>query len=475
MSQRTMLPHDERTEQAFLGALLIDPEAVHRVRTMVNTDDLYKVTHQYVYAAMLSLADRSEQVDFVTLANELDRRQDGRQSQLTAVGGAAFLTKLLNVTPTALNVESYAKSIQTYSVQRKIILAASKIAEMAYCGQDPADDEPLSADEMVACAERELLKATGTGHYDINVKTFASVLQEIISNQQDLANGQKITGIDPVLPSLRKALPFGVLQRGWMVGVGANPKAGKSLWMANVVAKALVDGHNICLVGTEMMAIENGYRLVPMLTYILKGVVPNITTPDLLRQVYGKDDIEGQRTKARVINDTGKLLLWASEHTKGNLLIIDEPLTVSALRSILVREQITWGPFDLIVVDHIGMMLPEGNPRTEVQAMNQISGDLLTLARSSLLGNPTLLFVSAFTKGENTDKPSMHRFRDTFMLAHNAHLLLGIYEGDDGGKLMHIAGMRSSNGQGDVADDIPIEIHKEYGVIFEKTRVDLGF
>ena len=134
-----------------------------------------------------------------------------------------------------------------------------------------------------------------------------------------------------------------------------------------------------------------------------------------------------------------------------------------AVRAFLAREQITWGAFDLVVVDHIGMMLPEG----KTQRMNQISGDLLKLTKSPLLGNPTLLFVSPFTKGEPTDLPGMHRFRDTFMLAHNAHLLLGIYEDEAGNKLLHIAGMRCSNGQGEVSRDIPITICKEDGVIVE--------
>jgi hypothetical protein len=64
--------------------------------------------------------------------------------------------------------------------------------------------------------------------------------------------------------------------------------------------------------------------------------------------------------------------------------------------------------------------------------------------------------------------PGMHRFRDTFMLAHNAHLLLGIYEDEAGNKLLHITGMRCSNGQRDVNRDIPVTISKEDGVMVEE-------
>ena len=122
---------------------------------------------------------------------------------------------------------------------------------------------------------------------------------------------------------------------------------------------------------------------------------------------------------------------------------------------------------DLIVVDHIGMMVPEGKVQSETQKMNEVSGDLLKLSKSSPLGNPTLLFVSPFTKREPTDLPGMHRFRDTFMLAHNARLLLGIYEDGVNNKLLHIAGMRSSNGQGNISRDIPIVVREEDGVIIE--------
>ena len=84
-----------------------------------------------------------------------------------------------------------------------------------------------------------------------------------------------------------------------------------------------------------------------------------------------------------------------------------------------------------------------------------------------LPGHPTLPFISPFTVGESTDLPRMRRFRDTFTLAHNAHLLLGLYEDEVGNKLLHIAGMRSSNGQSNVQRDIPIEVREEDGVVVE--------
>jgi hypothetical protein len=204
-----------------------------------------------------------------------------------------------------------------------------------------------------------------------------------------------------------------------------------------------------------------------MVTHYLKGLVPEITTAQLLRQVFGEQDTQGKAVKAQVIDHLDRLLTWTAQQCPGKLLLIDEPLKVSELWAILAREQIEWGTFDLVVVDHIGMMIPEGKVYSETQRMNEVSANLLQLSKSSLLGHPTLLFVSPFTKGEPTDVPGMNRFRDTFMLAHNAHLLLGIYEDEAGHKLLHIAGMRSSNGSASVSRDIPIVVRQQDGVILE--------
>ena len=457
------MPHSLEAEHAFLGAMVIDPEAVHRV-SAVKPEDLYWQRHRWIYEAILRLVDRGEDRDYVTICDELERRPErDHGSQLVAIGGAAYITALINACPTALNIESYATTISRTAVLRRLIQAGGRVAEIGYSGQHPETGELLEPGEAIAEAERILIDVS-TGTTGVQVKTFQQVIREVRDEQVDLAEGKRVDGIDPLLPSLRKALPFGVLQRGWNVGIGANPKAGKSLYAANLVMKALVDGKNICLVGTEMLAKESGYRMVPMATYFLQGRVPGITTADLLKQVYGESD---KAIKERVIQNLDSLLMWVADACSGNLLIIDEPLKVSELRAVLAREQITWGQFDLVVVDHIGMMIPEGQVRSETQKMNEVSGDLLKMSKSSLLGHPTLLFISPFTKGEPTDLPGMHRFRDTFMLAHNAHLLLGIYEDAGANKLLHIAGMRASNGQGDVNHDIPITVREEDGVIVE--------
>ena len=111
----TLVPHNIEAEQAVLGALLIDPDAIYRVRDLVQPADLYLPKHRWIFDAVLALNDRQADIDFITVCDELERRPVGPNSdvdQLTEIGGAAYLTSLINATPTSTNVASfYSKAI----------------------------------------------------------------------------------------------------------------------------------------------------------------------------------------------------------------------------------------------------------------------------------------------------------------------------------------------------------------------------
>ncbi|HMQ56219.1 MAG TPA: DnaB-like helicase N-terminal domain-containing protein, partial [Anaerolineae bacterium] len=102
-----LLPHNIEAEEAVLGSLLIDPDAILRVSTFLRPVDFYVQRHAWVYEAMLDLHERREPSDLVTLSDELERRE-----QLGEIGGAAYLTGLINATPTSIHVEYYARIVE---------------------------------------------------------------------------------------------------------------------------------------------------------------------------------------------------------------------------------------------------------------------------------------------------------------------------------------------------------------------------
>jgi replicative DNA helicase len=96
------VPHDLEAEEAVLGALLIDPDALFRVMSFLRPEDFYVQKNGWIYKAILALHERREPVDFVTLRNELEA-----QGLLEEVGGAGYIAQLIDAVPTAIHVEAY--------------------------------------------------------------------------------------------------------------------------------------------------------------------------------------------------------------------------------------------------------------------------------------------------------------------------------------------------------------------------------
>ena len=103
-------------EQSVLGSLLIDPDAVIRVTVFLHPEDFYRETHQQIYKAIINLHERREPADFITLCDELERRET-----LEMVGGPAYITSLINSVPTSIHVEHYAHIVERTALMRRLI------------------------------------------------------------------------------------------------------------------------------------------------------------------------------------------------------------------------------------------------------------------------------------------------------------------------------------------------------------------
>ena len=138
-------PHQEESEQAVLGSILIDRDAIHEaLDEQLEVSDFYRQGHGLIYGAMKRLYDRGEVSDVVTVSEELERA-----GELKAVGGASYLSTLGNDTPTAVHVAQYARIVHRKAVLRRMIQAAGRIAAIGY--EDGAD-----VDEAIQRAESEL-------------------------------------------------------------------------------------------------------------------------------------------------------------------------------------------------------------------------------------------------------------------------------------------------------------------------------
>ncbi|HMJ79873.1 MAG TPA: DnaB-like helicase N-terminal domain-containing protein, partial [Candidatus Dormibacteraeota bacterium] len=127
MSIDRLPPQSIEGEQSVLGALLIDRDAVIEVADFLRPADFYRANHGTIYEAILDLYERREPIDIVTVSEALERRGD-----LEQVGGSAYLTSLINLTPTAANAVHYARIVERKAVLRNLIAAAGRIAGVGY-------------------------------------------------------------------------------------------------------------------------------------------------------------------------------------------------------------------------------------------------------------------------------------------------------------------------------------------------------
>ncbi len=143
MYSENLPPHDIDAEEAVNGSLLIDGTAIYKIATLLQPPDFYSERNSLAYEACLSLYQRSEAINQITVAQELARRE-----KLETCGGAAYLSHLISICPTSLDIEHYAQIVYRLAVMRRLINAADQITAIGYKA-DPDVDASLGRAEDI--------------------------------------------------------------------------------------------------------------------------------------------------------------------------------------------------------------------------------------------------------------------------------------------------------------------------------------
>ena len=128
-------PHNLDAEQSALGSMMLERSALEKAQEILSEEDFYRPAHQQVFDALVSLSEKDEPADLITLQEELRSR-----GKLDGVGGTEYLMSLVESVPTAANVEYYARIVEQKSVLRKLIAAATEIIGLAQNEDDEIDN-----------------------------------------------------------------------------------------------------------------------------------------------------------------------------------------------------------------------------------------------------------------------------------------------------------------------------------------------
>ena len=137
-------PQNIDAEKSVIGSILLDPEAIHAVMPILYPEDFYHTGNQTIYRAMLILAEQNQPIDLLTLTERLQS-----EDQLDKIGGAAYLSELVDRIPTSANVVNYAKIVREKSTLREVIQRGTSIVNEAYGGEGEQVDEFLDRVEKV--------------------------------------------------------------------------------------------------------------------------------------------------------------------------------------------------------------------------------------------------------------------------------------------------------------------------------------
>ncbi len=376
-----LLPQSVEAESGVLGSIIIDPEAIVQVADFLHAEDFYRDAHRTIYEVIVELYEQHEPADFITICDELERR-----NRLEDVGGASYITSLVNQVPTSGNVEHYARIVERNAILRRLIHAAGEIAAVAY-------DE---ADANVALDKAEQLVFSISQN---NARSDFSHMRDILAEYMDKLDrvhdqrGQ-IVGVPTGFTDLDRLT--GGLQRSDLIILAARPAVGKTSLALSLAHNAAVRFKNsVAVFSLEMSKEQLVQRLLSMDASI---------DQQRLRTGWIEDE-----EWERIVESMGVL-------SEANIWI-DDTASISTveMRSKARRLQAERG-IDLIVVDYLQLMQSHmGGKRNEnrVQEVSEISRNLKGLARELNVPVLALAQLSRTVESRQSKVPQLSDLRES--------------------------------------------------------------
>jgi len=376
-----LLPQNIEAECGVLGSIIIDPEAIVQVSDFLHPDDFYRDAHRTIYEVILQLYEEHEPADFITICDELERR-----SKLEEVGGASYITSLVNQVPTSGNVEFYGRIVERTAILRRLIHAAGQIAAIAY--------EEVDADIALDKAEK-LIFEISQRHARSDFSHMREILAEYMNKLDQLHEHHgSIVGVATGFTDLDRLT--GGLQKSDLIVLASRPGVGKTSFAMSIAHYAALKYHNsIAFFSLEMSKDQLAQRLLSMDAGI---------------------DQHRLRT-GRIEEDEWDRIVYAMDTLSEANIWIDDTASITPMemRSKIRRLHAQHG-IDLIIVDYLQLMQATiGGKRNEnrVQEISEISRSLKGLARELNLPVLALAQLSRAVENRQSKVPQLSDLRES--------------------------------------------------------------
>ena len=388
-----MVPHSRESEEAVIGAVLINPEAYYDVAQFLAADDFYIHRNKWVWDTFVSLHDRNEAIDLVTVTEEL-----GQKGHLADIGGAAYITKLINNVPSSLHAEAYGHRVEETAIRRRMLEAANKIAKLAY-------EENLTLDTVMDDSEKAVFNVSQR-RTNQDLQPIRVVLSDYFDRMEELSKrDEDLVGVPTGFIDIDRML--GGLQPSDLLIIAGRPGMGKTGFILSALKNAaLTHKKHVAIFSLEMSNEQLVQRLIAQETGI-----------DSTRLRSGKLE-----------PDEWLLFTQAIEVlTDTHIFLDDTPaLTPLQLRTKCRRLHLEY-KLDLIVVDYLQLMGGDMRTNNRVQEVSDISRNMKILARE--LNVPVLAAaqLSRAVEQRSDKRPVLSDLRESGSLEQDADIVMFIY------------------------------------------------
>ncbi len=386
-------PQNVEAEQAVLGSLLLDNEAIYRVIEFLSPEDFYREAHRRIYQAILDLTGRTEPADLVTVTDHFKG-----EGGVEAVGGSAYLSSLVDRVATAANVTAYANIIREKSLLRRLIAASTEIIAEGYATNLPVDEFLDQAEKAIFDIAQRKIKQHFFKISDVVRDSFKLIEQ--LYERKEL-----VTGVPTGFVDLDRMTAG--LQPSELVIIAGRPSMGKTALALNIAFNAAL------------------LRKIPVAIFSLEMSKEQLVQ----RLLCTEARVDGSKLRSGYLSkeDWERLTQAAGKLSETSLFIDDTPaLNILAMRAKARRLQREHG-LGLIVVDYMQLMKGPGRPESREREISEISQSLKALAKELSIPVLALSQLNRMVENRRPPIPQLADLRESGAIEQDADVIAFIY------------------------------------------------
>lgn len=389
-------PNDIIAEQAVLGSMLVDKDAVISAVELLKVDDFYREDNKEIYAAMFELYSLGKHIDMITLKDQLTLR-----GTIEKVGGTEYIATLIDNVPTTSNIESYVKIVEEKSISRKLIKAANNILQLGYAQTEEVD-------ALVEKAEKDI--------FDImqgrNSKGYSSIKEILVTTfdqiEEMFQNKNKISGLETGFVDLDAKISG--LNKSDLLIVAARPAMGKSAFVLNIATFVAL------------------HLKVPTMVFSLEMSKEQMVN----RILCSESEVDSMKVKNADLNSDEWLKLGeaSGKLSEMPLYIDDTPGLSSAELRAKCRKAKLEKNIGLVIIDYLQLMESKNKSSSRQQEISEISRSLKILAKELSVPVIALSQLSRATESRTDHRPMLSDLRESGAIEQDADIVMFLHRED---------------------------------------------